>query len=28
MLRDSIQMFVDVFTIRWNALTGCYPRKK
>ena len=27
MLRDSIQMFVDVFTIRWNALTGCYPRK-
>jgi len=28
MLRDSIQMFTDVFTIRWNALTGCYPRKK
>jgi len=28
MLRDSIQMFVDIFTIRWNALTGCYPRKK
>jgi len=28
MLRDSIQMFVDVFTIRWNALTGCYPHKK
>ena len=28
MLRDSIQMFVDVFTIRWNALTGGYPRKK
>jgi glycosyltransferase involved in cell wall biosynthesis len=28
MLRDSIQMFVDVFTIRWNALRGCYPRQK
>src|SRR5437867_4711747 len=28
MLRDSIQMFLDVFTIRWNALTGRYPRKK
>ena len=28
MLRDSIQMFADIFTIRWNALTGCYPRKK
>jgi len=28
MLRDSIQMFVDIFAIRWNALTGCYPRKK
>jgi len=28
MLRDSVQMFTDVFTIRWNALTGCYPRKK
>jgi glycosyltransferase involved in cell wall biosynthesis len=28
MLRDSIQMFIDVFAIRWNALTGCYPRKK
>ncbi len=27
MLRDSIQMFLDVFTIRWNALTGRYPRK-
>jgi glycosyltransferase involved in cell wall biosynthesis len=27
MLRDSIQMFIDVFTIRWNALTGRYPRK-
>jgi glycosyltransferase involved in cell wall biosynthesis len=28
MLRDSIQMFIDVFAIRWNALTGRYPRKK
>jgi glycosyltransferase involved in cell wall biosynthesis len=28
MLRDSIQMFIDVFTIRWNALRGRYPRKK
>jgi dolichyl-phosphate beta-glucosyltransferase len=28
MLRDSIQMFIDVFTIRWNALTGCYARKR
>jgi glycosyltransferase involved in cell wall biosynthesis len=27
MLRDSIQMFIDVFAIRWNALTGRYPRK-
>jgi glycosyltransferase involved in cell wall biosynthesis len=27
MLRDSIQMFIDVFTVRWNALTGRYPRK-
>jgi dolichyl-phosphate beta-glucosyltransferase len=27
MLRDSIQMFLDVFTIRWNALRGRYPRK-
>ncbi|MGC2530447.1 MAG: dolichyl-phosphate beta-glucosyltransferase [Candidatus Acidiferrum sp.] len=26
MLRDSIQMFADVFTIRWNALRGRYPR--
>lgn len=26
MLRDSIQMFVDVFTIRWNAVRGRYPR--
>jgi len=28
MMRDSIQMFVDVFTIRWNAVRGCYPRQK
>jgi glycosyltransferase involved in cell wall biosynthesis len=27
MLRDSIQMFIDVFTIRWNSLMGRYPRK-
>jgi glycosyltransferase involved in cell wall biosynthesis len=27
MLHDSIQMFVDVFTIRWNSLRGRYPRK-
>lgn len=27
MLRDSIQMFVDVFTIRWNAIRGRYPRR-
>jgi len=27
MLRDSIQMFVDVFRIRWNSLRGRYPRK-
>jgi glycosyltransferase involved in cell wall biosynthesis len=26
LLRDSIQMFLDVFTIRWNALMGRYPR--
>ena len=24
MLRDSVQMFLDVFIIRWNALTGKY----
>jgi glycosyltransferase involved in cell wall biosynthesis len=24
MFRDSVQMFLDVFTIRWNALTGKY----
>ena len=28
MMRDSIQMFVDVFTIRWNALLGRYPKRK
>ena len=26
MLRDSIQMFLDIFTIRWNSLLGRYPR--
>jgi hypothetical protein len=26
MWRDSVQMFVDVFVIRWNALMGRYPR--
>lgn len=26
MLRDSVQMFLDVFTIRWNSLRGRYPR--
>jgi glycosyltransferase involved in cell wall biosynthesis len=28
MMRDSILMFVDVFTIRWNALRGRYPKRK
>lgn len=28
MLRDSLQMFLDVFIIRWNALTGKYPRSE
>lgn len=27
MLRDSLQMFLDVFKIRWNSLLGRYPRK-
>jgi len=27
MMRDSIQMFIDVFVIRWNSLTGKYPRR-
>ena len=26
MMRDSVLMFVDVFTIRWNAIRGRYPR--
>ena len=28
MMRDSIQMFLDVFTIRWNALRRRYPRAR
>jgi dolichyl-phosphate beta-glucosyltransferase len=28
MVRDSAQMFLDVFRIRWNALMGGYPRAK
>jgi glycosyltransferase involved in cell wall biosynthesis len=28
MWRDSIQMFLDVFIIRWNALAGRYPRSE
>lgn len=28
MMRDSIQMFVDVFTIRWNAIMGRYRKRK
>jgi dolichyl-phosphate beta-glucosyltransferase len=27
MFRDSLLMFVDIFTIRWNAIVGRYPRK-
>jgi glycosyltransferase involved in cell wall biosynthesis len=27
MLHDSLQMFLDVFKIRWNSLLGRYPRK-
>ena len=27
MWRDSVQMFLDVFLIRWNALSGRYPRR-
>ena len=27
MMRDSLQMFLDVFKIRWNRLLGRYPRK-
>ncbi len=26
MLRDSLKMFVDIFAIRWNALSGRYAR--
>jgi hypothetical protein len=28
MLRDSLQMFADVFIIRWNALAGRYAKQK
>jgi dolichyl-phosphate beta-glucosyltransferase len=28
MVRDSVQMFLDVFIIRWNSLAGRYPRAK
>jgi len=28
MMRDSVQMFVDVFTIRWNAMLGRYPKRQ
>lgn len=28
MLRDSVQMFLDVLVIRWNALAGRYPRSR
>lgn len=27
MMRDSVQMFLDVFTIRWNALCGRYAKQ-
>jgi glycosyltransferase involved in cell wall biosynthesis len=27
MMRDSVLMFVDVFTIRWNAIVGRYPHR-
>jgi glycosyltransferase involved in cell wall biosynthesis len=27
MMRDSLQMFMDVFMIRWNSVKGRYPRK-
>lgn len=27
MLRDSVLMFLDIFTIRWNALRGRYPKR-
>ena len=28
MMRDSVQMFLDVFVIRWNALRGRYHKQK
>jgi dolichyl-phosphate beta-glucosyltransferase len=28
MLRDSVQMFLDVFIIRWNGMLGRYRRRK
>ena len=28
MLRDSLQMFADVFVIRWNGLRGLYKKEK
>jgi dolichyl-phosphate beta-glucosyltransferase len=28
MIRDSVQMFLDVFVIRWNALRGRYHKQK
>ena len=28
MMRDSVQMFLDVFAIRWNAIRGRYPKQK
>lgn len=28
MMRDSVLMFLDVFTIRWNALMGRYRKRK
>lgn len=28
MFQDSLQMFADLFIIRWNSLTGRYPRSK
>jgi glycosyltransferase involved in cell wall biosynthesis len=27
MFRDSVHMFLDVFTIRWNAIRGRYPQR-
>jgi glycosyltransferase involved in cell wall biosynthesis len=27
MMRDSLMMFADVFAIRWNSITGKYPRR-